>query len=519
MSTELYVVKAGDTLGKIAAANNTSVLDLVKTNTIVNPDRISVGQQLKLPSPVLTAANERLSAVGDEGWGALVLQFADALGRPIKELKVSLEVLGKFLRISTNEQGAVEPIAVRKGDSIKVHVERVRGGSKHVATVDADGTAQLVRIRSPKVAVSASLRPHDGPSRPMPTSQSRALGEETSTRSPAGNPVQEVALECPNQENIRLDVNFKYRPIVIAAAARAALAPQAVAAIMNAEAAPIEKRYIEETVIDLATGQPKIGKDNKPEVMRRADPEWRPGEWDPRSKNSLSSARGMTQILDGTWIDLACTAGTFLNAKAKKAGWLGKATVQIARKGKVTARTLDAFRLMDGTQVTRSEKSSLARVLSSKPYRVGFAKAVDANLQALLDLRFDPECAIHTAVDYGMANLATLRRAGYKMDGLNDGDLAKLIYLCHHLGARDAMLFIDNQITPTRAQYLLEQQLNVNGAFKAAKRVGGDYLAAHRKWLDWFVNQKIVVKQFFCVDREEPVRSLLALCEAVRKRG
>lgn len=519
MSAEFYVVKAGDTLGKIAEAHNTSVLDLVKSNQIANPDRIRVGQQIKLPRPVLVAAHERVPPRSEEGWGALVLQFVDALGAPIRELKVSLEALGKILQVSTNEKGAVEPIAVRKGDSVKVHVERARGGVKHVATVEADGAAQLVRIRSPKVAVRAALRPHDGPSGPTPTVQPRALGEETGTRSPAGNPVQEVALECPNPENIRLDSNFKYRSFVIAAAKRANLAPQAVAAIMNAEAGSIARRYIEKTVIDFATGQPKTGKDGKPEVVRILDPQWLEGEWDPRSINKKSSARGMTQVLDGTWIDLACVEGTFLNAKAQQAGWLGKTTVWITRNGKVNARTVDGYRLADGKLVTQSAKTSLAGVLSRKPYLVGYATAADANLQALLDLRFDPECAIHTAVDYGMRNLAILRRAGYQVDGHNDGDLAKLIYLCHHLGVGDAMRFIDNRITPTRAQYLFEQQVGVRGAKEEAEKCGGNYLAAHRKWLDWFVNKKIVVSGFYCVVQTQAVRTLFAVCEAVRKKG
>lgn len=68
-------------------------------------------------------------------------------------------------------------------------------------------------------------------------------------------------------------------------------------------------------------------------------------------------------------------------------------------------------------------------------------------MQQLLKLRFKPEYAIIAAVDYGIANLASLKEAGYNIDGLNDAEKAKLIYLTHHLGLSDAKRFINNKIT------------------------------------------------------------------------
>lgn len=44
-----YKVKGGDTLGKIASANGTTVATLVKLNGIKNPSLIKVGQVIKLP--------------------------------------------------------------------------------------------------------------------------------------------------------------------------------------------------------------------------------------------------------------------------------------------------------------------------------------------------------------------------------------------------------------------------------------------------------------------------------------
>ncbi|QOR48519.1 LysM peptidoglycan-binding domain-containing protein [Trueperella pecoris] len=57
---EVYVVKPGDTLGRIARAYKTTVAKLAADNAIANPNRISVGQRLTVgtaPAPTAPAAN------------------------------------------------------------------------------------------------------------------------------------------------------------------------------------------------------------------------------------------------------------------------------------------------------------------------------------------------------------------------------------------------------------------------------------------------------------------------------
>ena len=44
-----YKIQKGDTLSKIAAANNTTVAELVKLNNISNPNLIRTGADLQLP--------------------------------------------------------------------------------------------------------------------------------------------------------------------------------------------------------------------------------------------------------------------------------------------------------------------------------------------------------------------------------------------------------------------------------------------------------------------------------------
>ncbi len=50
-SDAIYVVQAGDTLYKIAAAYDTTIVAIVEENEISDPDRLQVGQILTIPAP------------------------------------------------------------------------------------------------------------------------------------------------------------------------------------------------------------------------------------------------------------------------------------------------------------------------------------------------------------------------------------------------------------------------------------------------------------------------------------
>ena len=45
----VHVVQAGDTLGAIASRYGTTVAELVELNALDDPDRLSIGQELRLP--------------------------------------------------------------------------------------------------------------------------------------------------------------------------------------------------------------------------------------------------------------------------------------------------------------------------------------------------------------------------------------------------------------------------------------------------------------------------------------
>lgn len=515
MNTTPYIVRKGDSLSKIAKAHGVSLQELVKKNNLNNPELIRIGQKIDIPAKADPKPIKPSSEDPSNWLGTLALQFVDVLNKPIEMLNVAIKVDGKEVKHTTDAQGKVPDLDIKSQNSpIEVTVEKLTGGWKKIAELTAWSETMYVRLRSPKVKLDSEMRTHEGPSQTnktqKPTTQS--AGEVTVTRSANGNPVQNVASECPNPENLRLGANMKYRDFIISAGKRSGIAPQAIAAIMNAEAATLTTtRQIPK--IDKKTGKPILDKNGKPafKIVKENS-----GEWNARSASPLSSARGMTQFLDASWIDEALINDTFLNARLIKEGWLTTTKIQVKKGKEFVDKVVPAFKLSNDTFVTATPKKTLARVLSAKPYITARATASDSNLQKVLDLRFEAEYAIQTAVDYGMQNLKGLEKFGFEISSLNDGEKAKMIYLTHHLGLADAKAFIKNSMTAEHAQYLLEQQVGAAGAKKKADSMSGSYLLAHRNWLNTFINKKIDLKEKMCDPSKsvEP-RDLLQITEAL----
>jgi hypothetical protein len=444
----------------------------------------------------------------------IACQFVDAAGKPIEGMDVSISAGSNTTEHVTNDQGFIPSISLEPSDTVKVAVKKTTGEWKPISEIKPTAPLTHARFGSPKLKFSSELRVHEGPAqiaktdKPMP----RDIGTVASTRSENGHPVQTVALECPNPQNLKLGDNFKYRDIILDASLRSKLSPQSIAAIMNAEAAVLA---IKTTlpVIDKKTGKQKLGKDGKPKFVTTSK---KTEEWDPHSSNPKSSARGMTQFLDATWISMALTAGTYLNERVQKEGWLTIANNTV-KKGKIfVKKSYPAFKLQDGTLVTASRNRGLDRVLSSRPYITAYATASDKNIQALLDLRYDPKYAIHTAVDYGTQNLKGLAAKGFKVDSVSDAEKAKLIYLTHHLGLDDASAFIKNTMSENHAKYLLNQQMSEASAEERAEKHGGSYLKAHREWLSNFVDDRIDVLKKMCNRNVDAPRDLIGVTVAIR---
>lgn len=512
-----YVVKERDTLTKIAGMHGVTVPELVAANGIKNPQFIRKDQVLIIPPrkhAALSPSPRSLDAT-EKPTKNLYIQAKCAAGKPIPNLKLAIEVGCDRTEHITDSSGQIPALAVVDADqNVKIFAEKSSGGWKKISELSVSHENTSVSLQSPKVSVDSKTAVHDGPAqtskldKPVPT----APGTTEERRSANGNPVQSVALECPNKENLKLLANFKYRDIILAASKRSNICPQAIAAIMNAEAATI---IITEQVpvINKKSKKQEVGRDGKPKFKTKKTST---GEWDPNSASPNSSARGMTQFLDGSWIDQATIKGTFLNDYATSQGWMTETTITVKQGKKSIDKKVAAFKLANGGFVTARKGYSLAQTLNSDTYLNGRATAKDANLQKLLDLRFKADFAIHTAVDYGTQNLKGLEERGIHTSSLPDSEKAKIIYLTHHLGLGDAIEFIRRSMGPKKARHLYEQQVGVTAAEEEADEFGGDYVAAHRAWLQGFIDNKIKITEKMCdASSMAQPRTLIAITDSI----
>lgn len=489
--SETYTVQRGDTLSAIAKYYGVSVDDIAQANHLTNANKIAVGQVLKIPKKGAVQSEQKK----DDTWSETILRFVDSIERPIAGLMVRLVSGSTEIRGKTDASGCAPAVHCKTADAtIAIHVERHvarSGGEKLVATYAPSAGKQTVRVQSGKHVETTKMRMHKGtPEKPPRILKPSTSKEKLEIRTAAGHPITcSVGCECPNADDLLLGANNVYRDWVQQAAERAGLVPQAVAAVMNAEAS----------------------KDKS-------------GKWKADSKSTKSSATGMTQFLDASWISVAVNSGTYLNDKCKQEGWLSQ-----DRKGSLQ------FKKADGTFVTGPGlEQKLRKMLTVR------RKASDKTLQKMLDLREEPEFAIMTAMDYAKVNLSSLTSKGYAISSLNDVEKARIMYLCHHLGLSDAVHFIQNTIPEedvvgvdkkgktvvkqNGARKLLTAQVGKDEAKRWFKKNHDSWVKGHRDWLDDFIGKHIKSSLFTCpiakqkkFEAEEKRGPLLDITEKLKK--
>jgi LysM repeat protein len=211
--------------------------------------------------------------------------------------------------------------------------------------------------------------------------------------------------------NLALGLNAIFEKAIVEAARRTGMAGQTVAAIINAEAAKLPNR-----------------------------------QWDANSKARTSSASGLTQFLDASWLAEARRNGGLLNAEARALG-LVSAQNQV----------LDRARLMA--------------------------------------LRFDPRLSILAGADFARANLAAMKAKGVIGGNVGPAGLAKLAYVAHHEGLAGGVNVLKGNMG-----YVSQSQFNANvpasrrQAFIAA--AGGNMGLGYRAWLTEYVDANIDVRKF-----------------------
>ncbi|HHW9082592.1 TPA: LysM peptidoglycan-binding domain-containing protein [Salmonella enterica] len=467
------VVLKGDTLGQIASEYNCSVEELTEYNNIKNPELIYPGQVINIPQRhyTLTGAEKKK----DDNQCSLSLSFEDLIEKPLSGLKVKVtSALGEVFEFITDGLGRIDEFTVQAESEIKITVSSGMGKIKEVARfISQEGKLNAI-ISSPKVRVKGKSAAITGPAGNA-DSKSDEINKINVGRDSEGTPRVHINHTCPNSYDLMLGKNVIYWNEIIRASERSGIIPQSIAAVIHSEAAKYRGGVWKPT---------SVCKDSKKSTK----------------ENTVykSSAAGMTQFLNGTWMTETLRDGTYLYEKATEQGLVADKPL-LNKKGEVVKNKKGEVVNEKKFQVSKDNWKNLKELKKGRyitgitPYPVH----ATAEVQQWLNLRFKPEYAIMAAVDYGVENLASLKKAGYNIDGLNDAEKAKLIYLTHHLGLSDAIHFIKNNITEDNAKKLLIAQVGDESAISKAQKNGG-YMKAHRKWLMDYIDDNINLEIYFC---------------------
>jgi len=281
---------------------------------------------------------------------------------------------------------------VKPGDTLGRIASRLGTSVEALAALNA--LDDVNRIRPGQVLkVPGSGGASPPPSQPAPAAPAAAVADPFSAA------------------NLALGVNAIFEQAIVEAARRTGMAGQTVAAIINAEAAKLPNR-----------------------------------QWNPNSKARTSSASGLTQFLDGSWLAEARRDGGLLNTEAKALG-----------------------------------------LVSAQNQPVDRAR--------LLQLRFDPRLSILAGADFARSNLAAMKAKGVIGGNVGPAGLAKLAYVAHHEGPVGGVNVLKGNMG-----YVTQSQFNANvpasrrRAFLTA--AGGNLGLGYRAWLTEYVDSNIDVRKF-----------------------
>lgn len=466
-------VKKGDTLGQIASDYHCSVDELADYNNISKMDLIYPGQVINLPQKryMLSEIN------GEKSTNECLLSFTfeDLIEKPITALKVKITTaLGDVYESVTDGIGKIEDVVIKADTEINIFVSSGLGKIKEVANFITQEGKVDVLLSSPKVRVKGKSAALTGPTENI-ESKKKEVNTISTGRDNEGKPRLQVNHTCPNRYDLMLGKNVIYWNQIIRASERSGFIPQSIAAVISAEAAKYPGGV------------------------------WKPTSVCKDSANSTedvtvykSSAAGMTQFLNGTWMTETLKEGTYLFEKAFEQGLVADKPVLNKRgediknkKGEVINEK--KFQVSPDTWKNLHELKAERYITGITPYPAHATSEV----QTWLNLRFNPEYAIMAAVDYGVANLSALKNDGYNIDGLNDAEKAKIIYLTHHLGLANARRFIKNEINEESAWELLKAQIGRKSALSKAEQYGNN-VKAHRMWLSSYISSNIKTSNYFC---------------------
>jgi murein DD-endopeptidase MepM/ murein hydrolase activator NlpD len=234
-----YIVKAHDSLWKIAKEHGTTVSSLAAVNGLKGEKLhdISIGQKLLLPD-----------GNNSDPDTLLTLKFRGIDTEQFTPKKIRVAFDGKTQDATLNSGNHLKLSIFDHSKGLKVWIENLE---KEMVLISETAILPIgifsAAIDSRKLKVSGNMLPEKGTqessksaAKKDTTTQAQQVGTTTvqqQVRTEGGEPVHALAT-IYTKENLRLDKgNEKYRDLLIAAATKYSLTPQSVAAMIDAEAA------------------------------------------------------------------------------------------------------------------------------------------------------------------------------------------------------------------------------------------------------------------------------------------
>lgn len=530
-----HAVKSGDTLWGISHHYDVNIDQLARLNNLHGKRRhmLQIGQLIKLPTDADSIDTE------------LSLRILDLAFRPIKRAKLRLEFDGKQVELAANELGEVGPINIHDhAKGLKVHFCGLDGnygliadhetlpiGRKRLTLTSRrmvvrgkywaeQGTQRKASGDVRREIKSAHADPHINPGDGQPTAPGQKAGQAsrpgrtassssngatkprtqgasstakaepgiwtrianavgdgfdwltgdgeasisapsipvkpaprpviTQTRVEDGKPQHAIGAVFAEANLYLTPANEKYRKLLISIAEKHGLTPHALAALINAEASKLDN-----------------------------------GEWNANAKAGSSSAAGLTQFLNLTWLQVATDRRSAVNQKLKAD--YGYEQVNGKWDG-------DVYSIHGKTGKSKTPIKS----------------------QLILPWRYIPEYAIDAAAVYGLVNMESLKEKGLDARRLAPEDLAKVMYLAHHEGAAGAIKVIRGTLDDDKAKELLPVQVGDEKAVELFKRFKGDYDKAYTHWLYSYIDAKINVVAYMVKPEGLRPRSMVEIAAVLQ---
>jgi LysM repeat protein len=151
---DLYTVKRGDTLSKIAERYGTTTTRLCEINGLKNADHIQVNQTIALKAKVVCK---------------VTVLLLDRDRNPILNAKVRLDYDGKRKQLTSGRNGLLPSILTRSPEAhISIAIARGDGTWKLITEISSGWGNKLVTLVSPKMKFTAKTSPHPKDASGMP---------------------------------------------------------------------------------------------------------------------------------------------------------------------------------------------------------------------------------------------------------------------------------------------------------------------------------------------------------------